>query len=49
MMSNVRHPEKGVICVVDEELPNLKALVRLLRAVELEAAPFAGLGYFLNT
>jgi FixJ family two-component response regulator len=48
MMSNVRHPEKGVICVVDDELPTLKALVRLLRAVELEAVPFEGPRLFLE-
>jgi len=41
MMSNpARRPETGVICVVDDELPYLKALVRLLRAVDLEAVPF---------
>jgi FixJ family two-component response regulator len=48
MMSNVRHPEKGVICVVDDQLSNLKALVRLLRAVEFEAVPFAGPRLFLE-
>jgi hypothetical protein len=48
MMSNVGHPEKGVICVVDDELPNLKALVRLLRAVELEAVPFDNPRLFLE-
>jgi CheY-like chemotaxis protein len=41
MMTNpARYPEKGIICVVDDELPNLKALIRLLRAVGLETMPF---------
>jgi len=48
MMSNARHPETNIICVVDDELPNLKALVRLLRAVGLEALPFEGPRLFLE-
>jgi two-component system response regulator HydG len=49
MMTNpARYPGKGVICVVDDELPNLKALVRLLCAVELEAVPFEGARLFLE-
>ena len=47
-MSNARHPETGIICVVDDEPPNLKALVRLLRAVELEAVPFESPPLFLE-
>ena len=41
-------PETGIICLVDDELPNLKALVRLLRAVGLEALPFEGPRLFLE-
>jgi FixJ family two-component response regulator len=48
MMSNSRHPETGIICVVDDELPNLKALVRLLRAAGFEAVPFEGPRLFLE-
>ena len=40
MINPARRSETGVICVVDDELPYLKALVRLLRAVDLEAVPF---------
>ena len=48
-MSNpARHPETGVICVVDDQLPYLKALVRLLRVVGLEAVPFESPRLFLE-
>jgi FixJ family two-component response regulator len=48
MMSNSRHPETGTVCVVDDELPTLKALVRLLRAVGFETVPFEGPRLFLE-
>jgi FixJ family two-component response regulator len=48
MMSSARHLETGIICVVDDELPNLKAVVRLLRAVRLEAVPFESPRLFLE-
>ena len=48
-MSNpARHPETGVICVIDDELPTLKALVRLLRVVGFETVPFEGPRLFLE-
>ena len=48
MMSNARQPKTGIICVVDDDLPNLKALVHLLRAVGLEAVPFESPRLFLQ-
>ena len=48
MSTPATHPETGIICLVDDELPNLKALVRLLRAVELEAVPFKSPWLFLD-
>jgi FixJ family two-component response regulator len=48
MMSKARHPETGTICVVDDELPYLKALVRLLRVVGFEAVPFESPRLFLE-
>jgi FixJ family two-component response regulator len=48
-MSNpATHPETGVICVIDDELPTLKALVRLLRVVGFEVVPFEGPRLFLE-
>ena len=48
-MSNpARHPETGVICVIDDQLPTLKALVRLLRVVGFETVPFEGPRLFLE-
>jgi len=49
MMSNpARHPETGIICVIDDEPPILKALVRLLRALGFETVPFEGPRRFLD-
>jgi len=47
-MSNATRPETGIIYVVDDEPPNLKALVRLLRVVGLEAVPFESPRLFLE-
>jgi len=48
-MSNpAGHSETGIICVVDDELPNLKALIRLLRVVGFEAVPFESPRLFLE-
>ena len=46
--SPARYSEAGIICVVDDDLPNLKALVRLLDAFGLEAVPFANPRLFLE-
>jgi FixJ family two-component response regulator len=43
-----RHPEEGIICVVDDDLSNLKALVRLLRAAGLPILPFENPRLFLE-
>ena len=40
--------ENGTICVVDDDLPNLKALVRLLCALGLETAGFVNPRLFLE-
>jgi len=49
MISNpAGHPETGTVCVVDDELPTLKALVRLLRVVGFETVPFEGPRLFLE-
>jgi FixJ family two-component response regulator len=48
MSSPSRHPEKGVICIVDDDLSNLKALVRLLRAAGLQTVPFENPRLFLE-
>jgi FixJ family two-component response regulator len=34
------NPKKGIVCVVDDDLPYLKALLRLLSATGLQAVPF---------
>jgi FixJ family two-component response regulator len=48
MSSPSRHPEKGMICVVDDDLPTLKSLVRLLDALELQTVPFENPRLFLE-
>lgn len=40
MSSPSRNPRKGIACVVDDHMPSLRALVRLLSAVGLQAVPF---------
>src|SRR5215469_5160106 len=40
MSSTWRHPEEGIICVVDDDLSSLKAVVRLLRAAGFPIAAF---------
>ncbi len=39
---------KGIICVVDDDVSILKALVRLLRAAGFEAVSFENPGLFLE-
>jgi len=40
MSSPSGNPKKGIACVVDDHVPCLKALARLLSAVGVEAVPF---------
>jgi len=40
MSSPSGNPKKGIACVVDDHVPSLKALARLLSAVGLQAVPF---------
>jgi FixJ family two-component response regulator len=42
------HREKSIICVIDDDLPNLKALVRVLCAVGLETVGFVNPRLFLD-
>jgi FixJ family two-component response regulator len=48
MSSPPRNPKKGSVCVVDDHVPSLKALVRLLSAVGLQAVPFDNPRLFLE-
>jgi CheY-like chemotaxis protein len=49
MLSNPwSNPKKGIVCVVDDQVPNLKALVCLLSAVGLQAVPFDNPRLFLE-
>jgi two-component system, LuxR family, response regulator FixJ len=42
------NPDKGIVCVVDDHVPSLKALVRLLSAAGLQAVPFDNPRLFLE-
>jgi FixJ family two-component response regulator len=42
------NPKKGIVCVVDDDLPYLKALLRLLSATGLQAVPFDNPRLFLE-
>ena len=42
------NPKKGIACVVDDHVPSLKALARLLSAVGLQAVPFDNPRLFLE-
>jgi FixJ family two-component response regulator len=48
MSSPRRQPEKGIICVVDDDLTCLKAVVRLLRAAGFPIVPFENPRLFLE-
>jgi FixJ family two-component response regulator len=48
MSSPPRNPKKGSVCVVDDDVPSLKALARLLSAVGLQAVPFDNPRLFLE-
>ena len=48
MRSPSRNPKKGIACVVDDHVPGLRALVRLLSAVGLQAVPFDNPRLFLE-
>jgi FixJ family two-component response regulator len=48
MSSPSRHLEKRINCVLDDDLPNLKAVVRLLRAVGFQTVPFESPRLFLE-
>jgi FixJ family two-component response regulator len=48
MSSPSGNPKKGIACVVDDHVPSLKALARLLSAVGLQAVPFDNPRLFLE-
>ena len=48
MSSPSGDPKKGIACVVDDHVPSLKALARLLSAVGLQALPFDNPRLFLE-
>ena len=48
MSSRSGNPKEGIVCVVDDHVPSLKALARLLSAVELQAVPFDNPRLFLE-
>jgi FixJ family two-component response regulator len=48
MSSPWSNPKKGFVCVVDDHVPNLRALVRLLSAAGLQAVPFENPRLFLE-
>jgi FixJ family two-component response regulator len=48
MSSPSGNPNKGIVCVVDDHVPSLKALVRLLSAAGLQAVPFDNPRLFLE-
>src|ERR1700746_1204202 len=48
MSSPSGDPKKGIACVVDDNVPCLKALARLLSAVGLQAVPFDNPRLFLG-
>ena len=48
MSSPPGNPKKGIACVVDDHVPSLKALARLLSAVGLQAVPFDNPRLFLE-
>jgi FixJ family two-component response regulator len=48
MSSPSGNPKKGIVCVVDDHVPSLKALARLLSAVGLQAVPFDNPRLFLE-
>ena len=48
MSSTWRHPEEGIICVVDDDLSSLNAVVRLLRAAGFPIVPFEKPRLFLE-
>ena len=48
MSSPSGDPKKGIACVVDDHVPSLKALARLLSAVGLQAVPFDNPRLFLE-
>ena len=48
MSSTWRHPEEGIICVVDDDPPSLKAVVRLLRTAGFLIVPFENPRLFLE-
>jgi FixJ family two-component response regulator len=48
MSSPSGNPKKGIACVVDDRVPSLKALARLLSAVGLQAVPFDNPRLFLE-
>jgi FixJ family two-component response regulator len=48
MSSPSRNPKKEIACVVDDHAPSLRALVRLLSAVGLQAVPFDNPRLFLE-
>ena len=48
MSSPSGNPNKDIVCVVDDHVPNLKALVRLLSAAGLQAVPFDNPRLFLE-
>ena len=48
MSSPRRHPEIGIICVVDDDLTSLKAVVRLLQAAGIPIVPFENPRLFLE-
>ena len=48
MSSPSGNPNKGIVCVVDDDLPYLKALLRLLSATGLQAVPFDNPRLFLE-
>ena len=48
MSSPSGNPNKGIVCVVDDHVPILKAVVRLLDAAGLQAVPFVSPRLFLE-